>query len=428
MLSPLGKKLATMPVHPRLGRLLLAAEACGQRSLGAELAAILSARLPHGVKPDGPDDLSAWLSEWHRAQQGGSRILSRATSQEILRTAQQLSPQYRSNFREPDPALIRHLVLHAYPDRIGKRRDGGSNRVSLPGSVEATIDEHSHLFLDTQESARRRSRSGDLIVAAAVQGISGRSGNRTRLSLGLELDEAEVLARSPEMLEESEVLRYDPVAGRVQSERTRRLGDLVLSCKVFPPDPAKAGAILAVALAEDALGFLRSQSSLANWLDRHAFLCRSGLELPPFDAKRATDFLTILCEGRMKRSEVQTLDFLGWLSCVCSQTELQQVERLAPLSFLLPKGRERSLDYSTETPSISSKLQDFFGLDQHPAILDGKVPLLVHLLSPAQRPVQSTRDLPGFWRGNYKQLRKDLRGRYPKHAWPEEPHAGEDPG
>lgn len=425
MLTSLGKKLAFMPVHPRLGRLLLASEGYNARSLGAELAAILSARLPHSVKPDGPDDLCAWLLEWQRAQRGDSRLINRPTVQEILKTAQQLCPGYRPSRQEPDAALVRQLLLHAYPDRIGKRRDGGSNRVSLPGGVEATIDEHSHLFLDAQESARRRSRSGDLIVAAAVQGISGRSGNRTRLSLGLELDEAEVLARSPEMLEETELLRYDPNTGRVQAERTRRLGALVLSCKVMPPDPAKAGAVLAAALSSDALGFLRSQTSMALWLDRHAFLCRNTVELPPFDAERATDFLAILCEGRSKSAEVQALDFLGWLSSMCSQQELQTVERLAPLSFSLPKGRERSIDYSAETPSISSKLQDFFGLDLHPAILDGKVPLLVHLLSPAQRPVQTTRDLPGFWRGNYKQLRKDLRGRYPKHAWPEEPHVGE---
>jgi ATP-dependent helicase HrpB len=223
---------------------------------------------------------------------------------------------------------------------------------------------------------------------------------------------------------------FDEEAGRVRARRLRRLGRLVLQESPLPePDRAAIEAALLAALKRRGVAALPWTDALRQWRDRAQFL-RSveGGDWPDLsDAALAAtldDWLAPFLAGKRALGDLSADDLEAALKALLPTPLQRRVERDAPSHYETPAGRRVAIDYAAEGgPRIEARVQEMFGLARHPAIGGGRVPLTVALLSPAGRPVQVTRDLPGFWRGSYQAVRAELRGRYPKHPWPEDPLA-----
>jgi ATP-dependent helicase HrpB len=195
------------------------------------------------------------------------------------------------------------------------------------------------------------------------------------------------------------------------------------------PVPAgpQAARALAAGLAAQGLTRLPWSKGLNQWRQRVSFLRRAeGDEWPDLSdgalAARAEEWLVPLCEGRTALAQIGADDLAGSVHALLPWPLRRRLDSEAPTHFAAPSGSQVPIDYATEEgPKLSIRVQELFGLDRHPAVAGGRVPLLVELLSPAQRPVQVTRDLPGFWRGSYAAVKAEMRGRYPKHPWPDDP-------
>ncbi|GIT91014.1 DEAD/DEAH box helicase [Jannaschia pagri] len=368
-----GRALARLPLHPRLGHMVL----CGGRG-SATLAGLLAAR-----PTPGSVDLSDAL---------------RTPSAEARAEAKRLR-RYEGG---PDLSNAQRLAL-AYPDRIGLRRPGDAPRWLLSGGKGARMDKG-----DPLSGAR-------LIVACDLDGDR----TEARVRRALPISEAEVRAVHGARIAWVEVCTWSERHRRVETRRQERLGAIALDDRAWPEAPADAVALAALdgvrALGIGCLDWtkrarlLRMRIAAAGLRD----VSDAGLErtaqawlLPFLPGVRDAASL-----GRLDPTEA-LLAWLGW-------EDGQRLDRLAPPHYVTPLGRKVPIDYGHETPTISLRLQEILGETQHPMV--GETPLRLELLSPAQRPVAITQDLPGFWAGSYGEVRRDMRAQYPRHPWPEDP-------
>jgi ATP-dependent helicase HrpB len=421
LITPQGRRMAAMGLHPRLAHLVLEGERRGALQLGADLAALLSERDPfprqHGA--DRSADLSdrlSLLAVWRR--DGAAAVRRRGGDPGVCARIHKLSERLRSRVeprREAGGAAMSPggLLASAYPDRVALRRDCASGVYRLASGGAARLREDDPLRIDA------------LLVIPSL--LAGRAEGRVFLAAPVsraELDE--VLA---EHLEHAESVSWDARAKAVAAVAEVRLGTLVLERSVLgSPNPDAVAAALMAGIRQAGLGALPWTRSARRLQARMESLRRWQPEAGWPDVSDPTlessleDWLLPWIHGSSRLDQLQRLDLEGVLRSRLDWPRQQVLDRLAPESLTVPSGSRKRLDYAAgPQPVLAVRLQELFGLADTPRVCDGEVPVLLHLLSPAQRPIQVTQDLRGFWERTYPEVRKELKGRYPKHYWPDDP-------
>ncbi|MEZ5911569.1 MAG: ATP-dependent helicase HrpB [Paracoccaceae bacterium] len=393
-----GRALATLPLHPRLGHMLLAA---GKPA--APLAALLADRDPlRGAPPDLDRRLKALTrpADVPDADRGAiERIRVEA------RRLERLAPDRQTNLSAAQMAAL------AYPDRIGLRRKGEAPRWVLSGGKGAAMEPGLPL-----SGAR-------LIVTTDLDGDP----REATIRQAAPITEAEVRAVFGDAIGWHTICEWSRRDRRVLTRRQERLGALVLDDRAWPDAPAEDVARAALDGLRD-LG-LPWTPAAARFRARVELARGDGIDLPDMSDtglwQRPEVWLLPHLSGRRTEAELKALDLLEPLRQSLDWDQMQRVDRLAPAHFETPLGRRVPIDYSGDAPEIAVKLQELFGLTRHPVVGAERRPLRITLLSPGQKPVQVTMDLPGFWATSYADVRKDMRGRYPRHPWPEDPTLAE---
>jgi ATP-dependent helicase HrpB len=395
-----GRRLAQLPITPRLGAVLTKGSQLGAPKLAAQVAAIASEPdfLNHRPPERCEDDLS-YRIEQLKAPSGA---VDQGGRKRVLRVAEQLvrlapKPDHEAT---PDGQVLQRLMLAGFADRLARRNDDGS--YALAAGYRAELDKQS------------RCHASDMILAVSIS-ASDKGLPRIRAAIPVE----------PSFLERHQrlELRWDPTTQAVLYEHVERLGSLVLKRKPAPraPDPDAVCAILFAALEnqpERALNWSKDSIEFAN---RVRFCRHHGAHGLP-DPDDQTELLKRICSGRRSVDELRRADLAQALQQSLDYASKQQIERWAPTRIKLPNGRHARVTYDDPgAPVVRSRVQDFFGLDASPQLAEGRAQAVCHLLAPNGRPAQVTADLAGFWSGSYSEVRKALRGRYPKHDWPEDP-------
>ncbi|MGC2062366.1 MAG: ATP-dependent helicase HrpB [Thermodesulfovibrionales bacterium] len=417
-----GRKMARMPVHPRLSRLLVRAEELGFPALGADLAALLSERdiLRRGApgqddEPDVTERLDV-LRRWRRegtapgaADAWALRIVDK-TARHLLREIRRGADNYSEEAVGHE--LISRLLLVAFPDRIAKLREDGGGRYVL-----------------SQGRGVGFSRPGNMARNRFIVALNVDAGEKAEGVVHLAADLTEELIRSEcvGLIEKRRRVEWDKKEGRVMAVSEERLGAIIMSEKPFKPSHEETIPVLCEAIRLN-LSLLTFRPACRELLARVALLKRTfpAGDWPDLseDILAATpeEWLLPWLDGIRNARELAALDILPALKARLTWEQLRVLDKEAPSHITAPSGSRVALDYgSGEVPVLAVKLQEMFGLADTPVIARGRVKVLLHLLSPARRPVQITQDLRGFWNSSYQQVRKELKGRYPKHPWPDDP-------
>ena len=394
-----GKVLAALPLHPRLAHMMALAGADA-----ALPAALLSDRDP--LARGAPVDLSLRLSALRNLRDFQTRhshsvnrgALERIRS-EARRLARQATPAQKPQLDDAEMAAL------AYPDRIGLRRKGDAPRYVLSGGKGAVMPDD-----DDMSGAR-------LIVATDLDG----NPREARIRQAIRIDEAALRGLFADQIAWHDVCLWDRRERRVASRRQERFGALLLDDRVWKDAPDTAVARAMLDGVRD-LG-LNWSDAARRFVARVELLRAAGDDLPdmrePALLEQLEDWLLPFLSGVRTAQDWKRFDLLEALRARLSHDQMQRLDKQAPAQFTTPLGRRIPIDYGGEAPEISLRLQEMFGQTTHPSV--GRTPLRVTLLSPAGRPVQTTTDIPGFWATSYADVRKDMRGRYPRHPWPEDP-------
>ncbi|WP_286155442.1 ATP-dependent helicase C-terminal domain-containing protein, partial [Blastomonas sp. CCH10-E1] len=305
--------------------------------------------------------------------------------------------------RDLPPAI---LLAFAYPDRVAKRRDGSGEAWASAGGRSFRLDPASPLI------------TAQWLAIGEVQGKAADA----RILSALALDPADVEAHLAERIER--ISRCDFVADsrRVEARLERRLGTIRLTSAPDPaPDAAAVLAALLQAVRDHGLTLLDWGDKALALRQRAAF---AGVEALDEAQLLATleDWLAPLLTGKRALSGISPGDLHNALQGLAGWDAMQAIERTAPAEFASPAGTRHAIDYAASAgPTVELRVQALYGLDEHPVVGRNRIPLVLSLTSPAGRPIQTTRDLPGFWRGSWRDVAKDMRGRYPRHHWPDAP-------
>ncbi|WP_340586471.1 ATP-dependent helicase HrpB [Erythrobacter alti] len=383
-----GEQVASLPLDPEGAAAILFGAKSSQAEDAARLVLLAQER---GLGGRG-EDLAARLLRWN-TNRGKRAEASRKLARNWARAAERLVASGKS--QSLDPAVF---IALARPDFVARRRDSSGEHWISAGGRGFMLDPASSL-----------ARAEWLVIADATGQAKG-----ARITAAAELQRADVEKHLANLIDERTTAIWNNAENRVEARRERRLGAIALASGPDPdPDPEAIVDIL-VEKAVEKLGELLPRGLLtrARFARIEAF---SDEEL----AQRADVWLAPLLAGRRNldlppsRYAEGALNLLSW-------EDRQQLDKRAPRHFTSPAGTSHAIDYAGEhAPSVEVRVQALFGLDRHPMI--GSTPLLIHLTSPAGRPIQATRDLPGFWRGSWADVCKEMKGRYPKHRWPEEP-------
>lgn len=390
-----GKALARLPLHPRLGHMIHRAAEEDDALTAAQLAVLIGER---GLGGDGTDLM-------HRLERFGRERGKRADE------AHGLARRWAAMVGNTGSGgeVGRHLA-RAYPDRVAQQA-GARGRFRLANGRQASLEETDGLA------------SAPYLVVTDITGAAATG--RIRAAAAIERATIEELF-ADEIVDEV-AMAFDRASRSVRARRVRRLGALRLDeAPVAIADPLAAAEALAEGIAGLGVGVLPWTKEQKALRERASYLRSTlGEEWPDLsDAGLAADvgWLVPLITGKTALAEIEADDLGGALEGLLPWARRQEIERLLPSHFSAPSGSHLPIDYGAENgPALEVRVQELFGLDRHPSVAGGKVPLLLVLLSPAHRPIQTTRDLPGFWRGSWKDVAKDLKGRYPRHYWPENP-------
>jgi ATP-dependent helicase HrpB len=398
LLTPSGKALAKLPLHPRLAHMVASGAEDGDARTAADLAVLIGERGLGGDDTDlgrrlerfrtdrsrRADDARAMARRWTKLAGGGA-------------SGDALSPG--------------HHLARAFPDRVAQSA-GPRGRFRLANGRQAQLDETHALA------------GAPLLVVADLTG----SATQGRIRSAAALDPAELETLFAGHITNETTLSFDVATGSVRARRQRRLDALRLADETAPVTDFDAAAQLLAEAAlkrPETLPWSKEQKAIRA---RATFLHETlGEDWPNLsDAALGADagWLAPHLIGETRLSST-TAEHLGAaLEGLLPWAKRQEIDRLLPSHFHAPSGSHLPIDYGAENgPALEVRVQELFGLDRHPAVANGKVPLLLVLLSPAHRPIQTTRDLPGFWRGSWKDVQKDLKGRYPRHPWPDDPIA-----
>ena len=399
-LTEAGEQMARLPLHPRLGRLIVAAGERGAGEDGCVLAALLSAG--ERLSPDahghaGSSDLLALLDRERSPQ---TRKLIRQ-----VRSVVRPSPRH-----DHDEEALLMAVLAAFPDRVARRRRG--NELLLAGGGGAILSPLSVVHRH------------DLMVAVDIEERPEQGLPLVRLASAIEPEW--LLDMLPERIRERQSVEWNREAERVDAISALLFDNLVLEqSESARPDPEEARKLLARKAIEAGIERFADRAEIDSFLARVAFAARHG-GVPRLDEQDVQAALAELCRGRRSFRELAEAAGGGGLLRVLrrrlSAVQMRALDTVAPEFIHLPRGRRLRMHYELDRPPwVASRLQDFFGMRETPRIAGGAEPVVIRLLAPNQRPVQTTTDLAGFWERLYPQVRRELCRRYPKHAWPEKP-------
>jgi ATP-dependent helicase HrpB len=397
-----GRALAGLPLAPRLAHMVIKGAASGAGRRAARIAALIGERGLGGNDAD----------LRHRLEQLDRDRSSRAADARTLadRWAGQAARTAGAPLGEPlDEAL---LLAEAYPDRIAKQRGAAGEYLLASGRG---------VWLEPTDALAREKwlAVGDL----------GGGGTRDRILLAAPLDEDALVLDFADRLVTEDVLEPD-AKGRLKARRITRLDRLMVSERLIDnPDPGMIRQALLDQARREGLSALPWGEHAQTLRARAAFVREAGAtEAPDLSDEhlvaRIEDWLSPALQGRSSLAAVPAQALDNALEGLLDWGAKQALDRLAPARWSTPAGTSAAIDYGAEGgPAVEARVQELFGLDAHPTVAGGRVPLTLVLLSPARRPIQVTKDLPGFWRGSWKAVRSDLRGRYPRHPWPEDPLA-----
>ena len=413
-----GQAMAELPAHPRIAHLLLRGQALGLGSLACDVAALLGER----------DILRGAGADLHErtALLAGESAGNRASRGAVQR-AKQLARQFRGYLRgkpsepvtDPEhPRWLGALLAFAYPDRVARQRRDGGGEYRLANGRAAQFGEPDALMKEPW-----------LVVAD----LGSRQGQREeRIYLAAALDAALFDTVLAEQVKVHDELDWDEREGVLRAERQRKVGELVLSREALPGLDAEARSRALLGLVRrKGLELLPWTPELRQWQARVNLLRRLDLE-----GKGESEWPDVSDAALLASLEDWLLPYLGKVSRLAHFANLelpgilhgllpwplpQRLDELAPRTLQVPSGSNIRLDYSEFPPVLAVRLQELFGLADTPRIAGGRLAVKLHLLSPAQRPVQVTQDLANFWRSTYAEVKKDLKGRYPKHYWPDDP-------
>ena len=411
-----GRQMAGIGLHPRLAHMVLRGPKMGCGSLAVELAALLAERdvLRREAAVDDPDLRTR--VEIVRAQNGANdpradrgrvfqiREESRRLRRELgLRDGESSSPD--------DIEMTGALVALAYPDRVALSREHSRGRFILRNGRGARVSDASALA------------DCDALAVADTDGAPTES----RVYLGAPIDRGTIAELFSEQIIREDRVAFDDATGRVTAVRRQRLGALVLDERAQPrPDPSAIAAAFADAIQREGIAALPWSASAQSIRHRLEFAHGLDANWPSVSDVTLLDevdqWLAPHLAGMSKRSDLARINLGDLLLGRLTWQQRAALDVLAPTHIEVPSGSRIAVDYrDAAAPILAVRLQEMFGAQSTPTVGGGRVPVTLHLLSPAHRPVQITRDLAGFWRNSYFDVRKDLRGRYPRHPWPDDP-------
>ncbi len=424
-LTPHGQMMATMPTHPRLAHMLISSAPYQQVDMAAALAALLADRSPLTRDYSG-SDLSPQLAVVMGQQPcpGQHKNWLRRTQQQAKVFKKLVAPQGKRQTLSPQNALG-FLLACAYPDRIAHRKPGSTNHYLLSNGRTATLNQHDSLG------------NSEWLAIAELGGHmnNGSKSSNDRIFSASDFDPELLKHQLKDLTLDSDSLQWDEKSQRFIAEHLLSVGKLIISrqrIETIPPEAKRAA--LVELLKKRGLNLLPWDKSTRQWQARVMLLhslndsSRHSEQQPPWPdvsdqqlEHTLQQWLAPYLDPISKLSDFQKLDLPTILNHLLPWPLPQQLKELAPVSIRVPSGSNISIDYSQSPPVLRVKLQEMFGCQTTPCIANGNIQLMLQLLSPAQRPLQVTQDLAGFWNSSYFEVKKDMKGRYPKHPWPDDP-------
>ena len=406
-ITPLGTAMSDLPVHPRLAHMIIRGRDMSRGPLACDIAALLEERdILRGPAKD--IDITSRV-EALQSGKGADRDLVHRVRAESLRLQKAAGTGRGSG----DLSATGLLVALAYPERIGRRREGAAGRYLMAGGTGAVIPEWSPLAKE------------EFIAVADVDGI----GTEARVFLAAPLNAREIERGFADMIAAEEGVFWDPPAEAVVARRVRRLGAVIIDEKSIHPEGEVVRNAMLEGVRQMGLGALPwdkaavSLRSRSEWLRLHGHVPADWPDLSDGRLLASLpDWLGPFFGNATRRTHLANLDMAAIMRAMFTHRQWTDLAALAPETLTLPTGSHIRLDYASgDTPVLSVRLQEMFGQTDSPAIAGGRVNVLIHLLSPAGRPLAVTQDLRSFWSNAYREVRKEMRGRYPKHVWPEDP-------
>ena len=441
-ITPLGRRMLALGTHPRLAAMLLAAQGAHDRALSCDLAALIEARDPLSAAMGSPRS-DALADRWQALAAFRQHRAVAQASRSALAAIDQAARQWRRRLRVEGPApvdapahALGDLLLHAFPDRIARQHPGDPRRYQLANGRSAVLLDDSVL----------RGEPWLVIVELRAAGRAGGPGRGhggrgdAQVLRAAPLDEARLQREFPQRFVTRDRIAWDAGARAITAVRERRFDRIVLEARALarPGDPAGVASYadaLADGVRDLGLAALPWSEGLSQWRAR-ARCVRAWLPelatLPALsDAWLLATLDTWLTPALVGKTRLAALDAQRLGEALMSTVDWslrQRIDALAPTRITVPSGMVRDIHYAFDedsdqpvAPVLAVKLQELFGLADTPRIADGRVPLTLHLLSPGGRPLQVTQDLQGFWQRTYPEVRREMKGRYPKHPWPDDP-------
>jgi ATP-dependent helicase HrpB len=393
-----GRAIASWPMEPRLAHMMIEAGKRGLTKAAAEAATLLTER---GLGVNDPD-LEMRRRRW-RSDRGPRACAARRMAETWTRRAGEKAFEHANDLGK--------AVAIAFPDRLSRRRDSSGEHWQSVGGRGFRLDPSSPL-----------ARSGWLAVAE----VAGHAGGARILSASA-LEEEDVVDLFGDRIETRHDGTFDAATGSVAPTRSRRLGAITLSSGPDPrPDQDAIEAVLLEGIREHGLDMLSwSESSLA-LRARARFARQIDQSVPALDDEtlmdRLDEWLPPLVTSKRALKQVNAQALRSAMEALLGYEGMRTIGKLAPAEFVTPAGSRHAIDYDAPGgPTVEVRAQALYGLIEHPVVGGGRVPLTLAITSPAHRPIQTTRDLPAFWKGSWREIAKEMRGRYPKHSWPDDP-------
>ncbi|WP_371860569.1 ATP-dependent helicase HrpB [Paenibacillus chibensis] len=414
MITARGKQMAELGMHPRLAAMMLQAKEMGQGGLGAAIAALLQERdMMRGNALERDADIRTrieavflWEQQSTAAEHTDVAALKRIV-QESRRIRKQLGIPAGEN---PDMGKIGLLLSFAYPDRIGQSRGDGKFLLASGRGVELP-------------RAQLLSRSS-FLTAAEVDDQKGAEG---KILLASPLSIQDLLQYHADEIEEALIVEWDSSLGGVKARNQVNLGAITLrESPAVKPDPERIASALLAGIRAEGIEMLPWSKPSRQLRQRLQLMHLADPTWPDMTEQALLvtleQWLLPYLHGMKSRADLQKLQLASVLDQMLGWDRRSRLDREIPTHYTVPSGSRIAIDYSDPLqPVLAVKLQEMFGLHETPRIGHGKIPLTLHLLSPAQRPVQITSDLANFWQSGYFEVKKELKGRYPKHYWPDDP-------
>ncbi|MGO4221557.1 ATP-dependent helicase HrpB [Lysobacter sp. TAF61] len=419
-ITPLGRRMLALGTHPRLAAMLLAPTQAAEQALACDLAALVEARDPLRSRSDAVAERWQALAAFRAGRVGADA--SRSALAAIDQAARQWRRRLRVDANPPasaPPHLLGDLLLHAFPDRIARQHPGDPYRYQLANGRSAKIFDDSALY-------------GEPWIAISELRDDPRD---ARVMRAAPLDEQRLRQDFPKRFVSEDRVVWDSALRGIAAVREQRFDRIVIDSRpLAKPDPSRYADALVDAVRQLGLQALPWTSSLSQWRARVRCLraWMPELALPDLsdDALLSTldAWLKPVLSGKTRLDALAEQELGEALRSQLDWPLRQKVDALAPTRMTVPSGMERSIEYAFDDagdqpvpPVLAVKLQELFGLADTPRIAEGRVPLTLHLLSPGGKPLQITQDLRGFWDRTYPEVKKEMKGRYPRHPWPDDP-------